>query len=186
MVDSLTDTSTEARLGRLEATLEGVIDGLNRITKAVEHLRVGQTEAQKTPWGVLVSFGTFMVVLVGGIGGLALNGISDNQERIERYLNKNVDITAAHVNTDGHPKVVSKIDANRNAIVKLDTGLQREMRDLDAAQISAMEDMDKSLQTEMKLLDKDTISIMQGMHNVQEEKIRALERIVFGNKKGVV
>lgn len=75
----------EARLATVETEVHGIAAGLERLGKAMDHLREDLSRRDRTPWGVLAAWAG--VVLL--IGGMALQPIRSEQARQDSATDTN-------------------------------------------------------------------------------------------------
>jgi len=144
----------ESRLSKIEALLESVVLGFRDFqseTKAdISAIRSAVSGIGKTSWPLIVTIiigglTAFLgsVTLIITIGVLALSPIASNQVALSAAQE-------SHESSSGHSDTLQKqasmtqrmdrafdaIEAVENAVMKLDTDLQREMRDLDAKSVN--------------------------------------------------
>lgn len=132
----------DRRLSRLEATVEGLATNFanmadamrqesQRTASQIERLTNVVSSQNKTPWGVLASWGAVFVTVIAVVGGLALTPLVVGLQKQE-YRHDDLAEKLFEHHTDGHPgSIMDKVANNKAAIENLDEVLQREMRLLD-------------------------------------------------------
>jgi len=190
------EAKTASSQQHTDSQFHAVTQSLIEIRSAVTNLSQQVTNANKTDWGVLAAFGSFLLGLVGGLGYLTVTPIREQQNRVIDKLQDTRDQFYEHV-SDGHPRLVEqRAESNEKAIAQLDDTLQREMRILDARGVQQIEGMDKRLQLEMRLLQESRDArqemVDRRVTRIEEfidqresvpERLRSLERRAFGDDR---
>jgi hypothetical protein len=123
------------RLGRLEAEVEGIRSSLDIIARKMDSVT-------KTQWSPIIASIAVVVTIIGGLVTLGSQGPIRELGRHELAI-QNMSNTR-FTKEDGIMV--------RDLIDKLDTSLQREMRDLDRISETRLDNLDHVLQREMRLL----------------------------------
>ena len=187
----------DQRLSRLEAVVEGLSADVDRIARSVGELTRTVSNRQQTPWATMAAWAAVIISVMA----LAGSGYVRDMGRQEQKLMSVGGSIQEHFQGEGHPQTIAGVMNNKGAIVGLDVTLQREMRLLDDRQVGSLLSLDARLQTEMRLLNQSQnvevgelarrIAVTEGwtvdhdkrvigLNAAQWERIKALERKVFG------
>ena len=187
----------DQRLSRLEAVVEGLSADVDRIARSVGELTRTVSNRQQTPWATMAAWAAVIISVMA----LAGSGyVRDMGRQEQKLMSVGVSIQE-HFQGKGHAQTIAGVKNNKEGIRNLDTSLQREMRLLDDRQVGSVASLDARLQTEMRLLNQSQnvevgelarrIAVTEGwtvdhdkrvigLNAAQWERIKALERKVFG------
>lgn len=182
------EQTLESRVTGLERDVGNLVSAVRALTEeshqsrevinaALSAIRTEIGSRTRTNWSTLASWAGVIISFIGAIGALAIVPLKYQVIETSRQLR-------SHEQLEGHPTAVEKtanlekrydeiISQQAVEIRELDTRLQREMRDLDAQGQLQIEQLDGRLQREMQLVNA-------GINSSQWERIRAIERQVFG------
>lgn len=163
----------EARTTRVETQIVSLTESLQSLAQSVKDMGTGIEKSisnlhnkidgmGKTDWGRIIGFTSVVLVIIGIVGGSIGSGYLRDMARLEK--NVEVSNTRDFDQQYNRGKIEQQISDLRISTAKLDTDLQREMRDINAATEIKIEALDVKLQREAGLL---TASI--------EEKVKRLE-----------
>lgn len=190
----------EGRVFSLEAGLQRQHDdmqtlskrmnlGFDNINSKLDNMGIARAEGSRTPWGVIISaISVIMTIMVLALTPLIYMGKMNHAD------NEGVaTLLRDHELKIGHPAVVSKAEANSDAIMQMDINLQREMRDRDEIMGTRLHELEKNFNLQVsankeiiirgiKWRDEHDKRVV-GLNATQTERIRALERKAFKEKK---
>lgn len=203
---NLTDSTDRERLATVESEVTRLHSDIRKVGHDVRQLATvvsdgfkSMSNAGRTDWKVI--FGGFAVgfTLLGMIFSVIGAGYLRDLTRVENNTKLHqVELVSSGKAVSGHDIRISGLESQ---ITLLDTVLQREMRLLDRAGDEKIKGLDTRLQQEMRLIIaslkvelaeiKRRISVSEGwrdnhdkrvvgLNAAQWERIRALERKVFG------
>lgn len=191
----------ESRVATLESEVTNLVRSVNRIGESIDKLSIKVSAGGQTNWGVLASFGTLIVIIVATLGTLALLPVRASLETSLGQFRE-------HEQKESHPaadvalkELRRNYDETKVNLRNQDDALQDEMRRINDATKELLDEMNKGLQDEFKLMlathskaqeatEKSVDRIMEwtdvhdrrvvGIDAAQWERIRAIERSVFG------
>lgn len=178
------EPEVESRLATLEARIDnGVAD--------IKTLR----DSSGVNWATYIGFAGIILTIVAMVGGAIFAGYSGQQHRMDQSLTT---LLSRALDLEYKRGVAeTEIASALGAIKKLDTDLQREMRDVNAKTEVALSALDRRLQGEIakestqilegrKLLEdnvremREYQNVMRGVNATQDERLRSIERHDFG------
>lgn len=86
--------STAARLGRLEAEVEGIKGDISAVRIAVEKLSSNWQASTRPQWGILISLGSFIVLVLSSLIILGARGPLETQAEIKNRFARHLEIQA--------------------------------------------------------------------------------------------
>ena len=165
----------DQRLSRLEAVVEGLSADVDRIARSVSELTRTVSNRQQTPWATMAAWAAVIISVMA----LAGSGYVRDMGRQELKLMSVEASIQEHFQGEGHPQTIAGVMNNKGAIVGLDVSLQREMRLLNQSQNVEVGELARRIAvTEGWTVDHDKRVL--GLNAAQWERIKALERKVFG------
>lgn len=151
---------------QLKVDLAGISQKLDALVQAVSSQSVRldaiqnkQSEAGRTNWSTWAAMGALLlsIVVLGAQGWIS--PISVGQKAIEEKLDRHIAKPGHEIAMQLHAgisKDITRLDGDveslHGQLEKLDTNLQREMRDLDTVQKTRIDNLDTVLQREMNFL----------------------------------
>lgn len=178
------------RMGEVEqlqakhgATLSTLVDVVNGLGTKIDSI-VEKRETKLTPIiTVTIGAATLVLGLVIAIGSLALYPIRAEQGRNVEWNRRMSDRVHSHVEKDGHPTMIERVNNLINSHTKLDEILQREMRQLDDAlsqesesrhlqQQSEIANLKRTFQREMELQIKPIQEQLKTLDAEQRARLR--------------
>lgn len=179
-------TGLERDVGNLVNAVKALADETHKqqeqIHTTLNAIRQDIGSRSRTNWSTLASWSSVIVLVISTVGALAIYPLRHQVFETEDRLRQ-------HEMTGGHPTALEKVsnlerrydDADKRHTQKLeqlDLALQREMRDLDAKGQIQIDQLDDRIQREMLTVNAD-------VNASQWERLRALERVVFGKPSDV-
>lgn len=205
---SIMDTrSTDERVATVETQVSALHGDFSELKKQVSHLADVVTrgfarinEGSKTNWAMIFGSMSILLIIIGFIGSGYVRDINRVEEGGKALLEARIQSLGVVSNLQ------TRVQASEDSIDKLDVTLQREMRLLDSATDAEIEALAERIHKENELTgrandiqlteirrrlgsieawQKTHDSRVVGLNAAQWERIKGLEREVFGKAAGV-
>lgn len=204
-VDNPAEPRWWERLAKTETAVENITKDIAQLMHAVEMLSRTVAGVGRTDWGVLIGGGMLILSIVAMVGGALGTGFLRDMNRVERDVrdhDKWATQKAMELEFE-RGKAQQQREDLRSAVVKLDTDLQREMRDVNATTEEKIRTVEATSEARIDAVDRrmqneitNVVSLMQDrlhmledyqlrareLNAAQGERARAIERAVFGGR----
>ena len=140
MPDSNPETSLESRVAAIETEIQHLSAAFERLSEEIGILSKRIHLSGQTNWNVFASWTTVVLLIVGSIGTLSLRPLAQDIDELKSSTILGVQQLIGHELLNAHPGaqiqfegLKSNFRESKEALLRQDTVLQREMRDLNSA-----------------------------------------------------